>query len=64
METNENLFEFVKVDATASEHIAAPKYSYWKSVFRKFFASKVAIACLIISSIIIIPSIAIITINS
>ena len=57
METNENLFEFVKVDATASEHIAAPKYSYWKSVFRKFFASKVAIACLVISSIIIIMSI-------
>ena len=32
-------FEFVTLDDTASEHIAAPQYSYWKSVFKKFFSS-------------------------
>ena len=36
---SENKFEFVKVDDSASEHIAAPKYSYWRSVFRKFFST-------------------------
>lgn len=56
METNENLFEFVKVSESASEHIAAPQYSYWKSVFRKFFSSKLAIAMLIISLAVILMS--------
>lgn len=50
-------FTFVKLDDTASEHIAAPQYSYWKSVFRKFFSSRVAITMLVISSIIIVMSI-------
>ena len=44
----DNRFEFVKVDETESEHIAAPEYSYWKSVFKKFFASKTAVFMLII----------------
>lgn len=52
----ENLFEFERLDETASEHIAAPQYSYWKSVFRKFFSSKVAIFMLVLSSIIILMS--------
>lgn len=50
-------FQFVKVDDQASEHIAAPKYSYWQSVFRKFFSSKVAIAMMVITTIIVIMSI-------
>jgi oligopeptide transport system permease protein len=31
---SENKFKFVEIDASASEHITAPHYSYWKSVFR------------------------------
>ena len=42
-------FEFQRADDTASEHIAAPKYSYWGSVFRRFFSSKIAITMLIIA---------------
>ncbi|WP_308539743.1 oligopeptide ABC transporter permease OppC [uncultured Murdochiella sp.] len=41
-------FEPHVVDETASEHIVAPAYSYWRSVFRKFFSSKVAIVMLVI----------------
>ena len=40
-------FEPHAVSETASEHIVAPEYSYWKSVFRKFFSSKVAVAMMI-----------------
>ncbi len=47
--TADNRFEFVKMDETASEHIAAPRYSYWRSVFRKFFSSKVVILMLVIA---------------
>ena len=54
---SENKFEFVKVYDSVSEHIAAPKYSYWRSVFRKFFSSKLAIVMLVISGIIILMSI-------
>ena len=36
----ENLFEFAAFDELESEHIAAPRYSYWKSVWRTFFRSK------------------------
>ena len=49
-------FTVVGVDASASEHIAAPHYSYWKSVARKFFSSKVAIATLIIAGTIVLIS--------
>ena len=33
-------FEFVTHDASASEHIAAPSYSYWRSVSRQLFWEK------------------------
>ena len=39
----ENLFEFAEFDEKESEHIAAPRYSYWKSVWRTFFRSKLII---------------------
>ncbi len=42
-------FEFVAIDESASEHISAPHYSYWKSVFRTFFKSKLSIAMLILA---------------
>lgn len=37
---SDSRFEFVKIDVQASEHIAAPAYSYWRSVSRAFFAKK------------------------
>jgi len=48
MINEDELFVFERADDTASEHIAAPQYSYWKSVFRKFFSSKVAIVMMCI----------------
>ena len=56
-ENDTDLFTFLKSDEYASEHIAAPKYSYWGSVFRKFFSSKVAIISLIITLIIVLLAI-------
>ena len=50
-------FEFVNVDESISERIAAPEYSYWKSVFRKFFSSKVAIFMMLIVIAILLLSI-------
>lgn len=47
-ELPEDAFTFHAMNETASEHIVAPEYSYWKSVFRKFFSSKVAVAMMII----------------
>ena len=45
METeNGNLFEFAEFDELESEHIAAPRYSYWKSVWRTFLKSKFTVA--------------------
>ena len=38
-----DLFEFAEFDETESEHIAAPRYSYWKSVWRTFIKSKVTV---------------------
>ncbi|MDD5843125.1 MAG: hypothetical protein PUC86_06070, partial [Solobacterium sp.] len=43
-----SLFTLQRADDSASEHIAAPKYSYWGSVFRRFFSNKLAITMLII----------------
>ena len=39
----DNLFEFAEFDERESEHIAAPRYSYWKSVWRTFIRSKVTV---------------------
>lgn len=43
-----SLFTLQRADDSASEHIAAPTYSYWGSVFRRFFSNKLAIFMLII----------------
>ena len=40
----DDLFEFAAFDKLESEHIAAPRYSYWKSVWRTFFRSKFTVA--------------------
>lgn len=49
-EIDNSLFELASFDEHESEHIAAPRYSYWKSVWRTFFKDKftVAVAILLI----------------
>lgn len=39
-ENNTGLFEFADFDESKSEHIEAPRYSYWKSVWRTFVKNK------------------------
>ena len=56
-EMNQDLFQIQIADDTESEHIAAPQYSYWRSVFRKFFSSKLAIFMMILSGTVILLSI-------
>ena len=48
-EIRDERFTFVALDDFASERINSPKYSYWKSVFRKFFSSKIAIFFLVLT---------------
>ncbi|MCH3960913.1 MAG: ABC transporter permease [Solobacterium sp.] len=57
MSESENKFVFVKNDDNASEHIAAPKYSYWSAVFKKFLSSKSTVIVLIIALTVIALSI-------
>ncbi|MBQ7736249.1 MAG: ABC transporter permease [Oscillospiraceae bacterium] len=42
--SRDELFYFIDRDEIASEKITAPRYSYWKSVFRVFFRKKINIA--------------------
>ncbi|MGX8698886.1 MAG: ABC transporter permease [bacterium] len=39
----DSLFHFIGSDTISSEKITAPRYSYWKSVFRVFFRKKINI---------------------
>ena len=48
-EIRDERFTFVALDDFASERMNSPKYSYWKSVFRKFFSSKIAIFFLVLT---------------
>lgn len=44
VEINEDeLFEFAEFDEKRSEIIAAPRYSYWKSVWKAFISSKLTV---------------------
>ena len=57
MATQENnLFEFAEFDEKESEHIAAPRYSYWKSVWRTFVRSKVTIPLTVFVIVLVIFS--------
>ncbi|MBR4158406.1 MAG: ABC transporter permease [Oscillospiraceae bacterium] len=51
---NDDLFHFIDSDAIASEKIVAPRYSYWRSVFRVFFRKKINIVMLILLALIVI----------
>ena len=46
--SEEELFSFAPEEGIAAEHIDAPKYSYWNSVFRVFFRKKLNIFLLIL----------------
>ncbi|MBQ7170892.1 MAG: ABC transporter permease [Clostridia bacterium] len=42
--SEDELFEFAEFDEKKSEIIAAPRYSYWKSVWKTFVSSKFTVA--------------------
>lgn len=52
----DELFRFIERDAISSEKIIAPRYSYWKSVFRVFFRKKINIVMIAILVFIILVS--------
>lgn len=52
--TDAELFSRVETDASDAEHIAAPRYSYWKSVFRVFFRKRLNIVILVILAVLIV----------
>ena len=52
--TDEELFAPVSHDELASEKITAPRYSYWRSVFRVFFRKKINIVVLSILAVLIL----------
>ena len=39
-QSTEDMFRFINSNSISSEKIVAPRYSYWKSVFRVFFRKK------------------------
>lgn len=51
--TEEELFSIVDHSDLESEKIAAPKYSYWQSVFRVFFKKKINIVILVLLAVVI-----------
>ncbi|MBR6232744.1 MAG: ABC transporter permease [Erysipelotrichaceae bacterium] len=51
--TEKDLFTFADFDEFESEHIAAPRYSYWKSVWRTFVKDKIAVFFSIVLIIVI-----------
>ena len=54
--SEEELFSPVSHDKLASEKITAPRYSYWRSVFRVFFRKKINIIALSLLAVLIIFS--------
>ena len=51
--SNEELFQHVDHSDQESEKITAPRYSYWKSVFRVFFKKKINIVMLVIMGLLL-----------
>ncbi len=54
--SDEELFSFVDNNSLDSEKITAPRYSYWRSVFRVFFRNKLNIIMLALLALIIVFS--------
>ena len=54
--SEEELFSRVENDANSAEKITAPRYSYWKSVFRVFFKKKINIVVLCLLALVIFIS--------
>ena len=54
--TDEELFAPVAQDELASERITAPRYSYWRSVFRVFFRKKINIVALALLAVLVLFS--------
>lgn len=52
--SEDELFSRVNNDELESEKITAPRYSYWKSVFRVFFKKKINIVVLAILAVLLI----------
>lgn len=50
----DNLFEFAEYDETAANRAGYSNYSYWRSTLQVFLKNKVAVALLIVMSIILI----------
>lgn len=46
--SQDELFRFIDRDEISSEKITAPRYSYWKSVFRVFFRKKLNILLIVL----------------
>ena len=53
---NADLFRFIDRDEISSEKITAPRYSYWRSVFRVFFRKKSNIVMIILLVLIFLGS--------
>ena len=53
---NPESFRFIDRDEISSEKITAPRYSYWKSVFRVFFRKKINIVMLIVLASVFLAS--------
>ena len=56
--SEEELFSLVGEEPEAAEHINAPKYSYWNSVFRVFFRKKINILLLVLLAVVLVFSFA------
>ena len=54
--SEEELFSFAPDRDDAAEHIDAPKYSYWSSVFRVFFRKKINIVLLVLLAAVVVFS--------
>lgn len=54
--TEQELFSHVDNDVDSAEKITAPRYSYWKSVFRVFFKKKINIFVLCLLAVVIFIS--------
>jgi len=52
--SDEELFSHVSNDELSSEKITAPRYSYWRSVFRVFFKKRINIVILVILAAVLI----------